>query len=886
MCDSSNIIMSYLRISAPWSGGLYGKSALNSLSRAIDQNLLHTRSSQLLTATDQLRFQPSPIENLRAPEPPLGKCLSPPTIVAPIPESLLSNGHPGGQWGMPPLSAYTPFESLLFFQSLATSDVRPASFASISSILSNNQLVRDNADFSADRLSPEALEDLYATLLRDGYDRDANQGPNGLPHDSPSNSKKRKISSPRPDGGSTGVSHAVRVPELVSHLYARYRALVTKEIKEDERRYDLMNEQLQQLQQKPEAPVTAEAPSPALPVKKPEQTEPTEVGVKVETPRRSHPGPISIPPAAMLPVKPTEISTTKPPVSTQTTKEAQPTPIQPAGQPPVPVSQPQPPSLVGQTAPALQAPAPPPLAPRVPVAPATPSTASRPTHPSQVAPRPIPAISPAVGKPGAPAVTPAPKPTFQQWQLDAPPHSPYSAVSPSTTTPQVSATAAKHPLPPPAQIPQSQHKPSIPSTLPSTPAPAPSTVQTPVPIGRPRLSQTPSVVISSFSESRSSRPRLSIDTPGSSTPWKRTPRLSIPESPASPPRPLPEDVSPISERAPSPDAMNISPPREKKTTRRGQTAPDTKPPANIKIEKSTTSRRKRAESSASTRSQARSAASASRDTSPAHADDSRTSRRPKGAASSPDDQTPKNRSKRKRGPSESAEQESVAPEAPKFDNSRYVMCARGFHRTAAPILNDVTTHKLASIFAKPLGERDAPGYHDLIYRPQDLKSIKSAVHQGSKAVASATEAVSTPAADGESPAPGVGASSKNNALMLPKTEDLGIVNSSQLEKEFIRMFANAIMFNPVPERDFGPHFPMINDRGSRESTQSADGDEGGIIQDSREMFEDVEQAVNRWRAAERASERASDELANKNILSLRRGSASDFNADSTDDAKG
>ena len=123
--------------------------------------------------------------------------------------------------------------------------------------------------------------------------------------------------------------------------------------------------------------------------------------------------------------------------------------------------------------------------------------------------------------------------------------------------------------------------------------------------------------------------------------------------------------------------------------------------------------------------------------------------------------------------------------------------------------------------------------------------------------------------------------------MMPKTVDVlppkGIVNSAQLEKELIRMFANAIMFNPVPERGFGPAFPLTNDRGSRESTQASDGDgEGGIIQDTREMFEDVEQEITRWRAAERTT----DELANKSVLTLRRGSASDFNTDSADDAKG
>lgn len=193
-------------------------------------------------------------------------------------------------------------------------------------------------------------------------------------------------------------------------------------------------------------------------------------------------------------------------------------------------------------------------------------------------------------------------------------------------------------------------------------------------------------------------------------------------------------------------------------------------------------------------------------------------------------------------------------------------------------MNDVTMHKHASIFTKPLTERDAPGYRDLIYRPQDLKSIKSLIHQGSKAVSAATEAANTPVADGESPAP-TGTPSKNAVLLLPKAEDVippkAVVNSAQLEKELIRMFANAVMFNPIPERGFGPAFPMTSDSdsGSRESSAQVPDDEGGIIKDTLEMFEDVEQAVTRWRAAERTA----DELASKSVLSLRRGS--DVNTD-------
>lgn len=280
------------------------------------------------------------------------------------------------------------------------------------------------------------------------------------------------------------------------------------------------------------------------------------------------------------------------------------------------------------------------------------------------------------------------------------------------------------------------------------------------------------------------------------------------------------------------------------------------------------------------------------------------------------------RPKRKRAASDSAEREHQAtaamdaeadvdreaeaevepiPQRPEIAKP-FVLCTRNFSRTGAPIMNDVTMHKHASIFAKPLTERDAPGYRDLIYRPQDLKSIKSAIHQGSKAVAAATEAANTPVAtaatDGDSPAPSVNANiapvppppppppSKHNMLVLPKTEDVvppkAIVNSAQLEKELIRMFANAIMFNPIPARGFGPAFPMVSESGSREGTVIPDADEGGgIIKATLEMFDDVEKAVRRWRAAERTG----DDL-NKTVVSLRRGSVSDINTDSMDESKG
>ena len=190
-------------------------------------------------------------------------------------------------------------------------------------------------------------------------------------------------------------------------------------------------------------------------------------------------------------------------------------------------------------------------------------------------------------------------------------------------------------------------------------------------------------------------------------------------------------------------------------------------------------------------------------------------------------------------------------------------------------MNDVTTYKYAGIFAKPLSEREAPGYKDLIYRPQDLKSIKTAIGRGSRAANAAIDELAggEDGAGAETPTKGsgIGGSAAGGTILLKKTDELappkGIVNSSQLEMEFMRMFANAIMFNPLPanERGLGPGFKMQRaddkDATDHENTREEDEEgskgysyvqveEGGIIADTRDMFEHVEKSVGDWRSAE------------------------------------
>jgi hypothetical protein len=153
-----------------------------------------------------------------------------------------------------------------------------------------------------------------------------------------------------------------------------------------------------------------------------------------------------------------------------------------------------------------------------------------------------------------------------------------------------------------------------------------------------------------------------------------------------------------------------------------------------------------------------------------------------------------------------------------------VQAHRNFARISNVIINDITQHKHAGPFQKPVREKDAEGYTTIIKRPQDLKSIKAAITFGSRAINAATASL-------DSPATTPSTSSSASLVLLDKTADLippkAIVNSSQLEKEVMRMFANAVMFNP----------------GSTE----------GMVLDAREMADDIEAKVRDWRQVEGAA---------------------------------
>ncbi|KAL8964456.1 MAG: hypothetical protein Q9183_004437 [Haloplaca sp. 2 TL-2023] len=203
-------------------------------------------------------------------------------------------------------------------------------------------------------------------------------------------------------------------------------------------------------------------------------------------------------------------------------------------------------------------------------------------------------------------------------------------------------------------------------------------------------------------------------------------------------------------------------------------------------------------------------------------------------------------------------------------SATHILASTNFPKTCNPLMNDLTAHKLASIFAKPLTEREAPGYPSLVYRPQDLKSIKQAIANGNKALHALIEQDGDE--EGDEIIAVAGAGGNDARIWVRKNEDLsppkGIVNSAQLEKEVMRVFANAVMFNPDPDRGLGPaystrartkerHIPVdISGEADRDEDEEEKEEEGGVVKDAREMFEDAEEFVSKWRAAEKAGEAA------------------------------
>ena len=51
-----------------------------------------------------------------------------------------------------------------------------------------------------------------------------------------------------------------------------------------------------------------------------------------------------------------------------------------------------------------------------------------------------------------------------------------------------------------------------------------------------------------------------------------------------------------------------------------------------------------------------------------------------------------------------------------------VIATKKFQQLSAPLLHNISAHRFANLFMAPVGERVAPGYSRLVFRPMDLKS--------------------------------------------------------------------------------------------------------------------------------------------------------------------
>ncbi|KAL1954397.1 hypothetical protein VTO42DRAFT_1212 [Malbranchea cinnamomea] len=823
---------------------------------------------------------------------------------------------------MPPLSSYTPFESLLFFQSLATCETRPANFVAISELLNSNPFVRQDVTYDSSRLSPQALEELYTTLITEGLDSLGDTSENQA-----TNPKKRKVAAPSLQDVK---AHSTIIPELVPRLYAAYKERVTREIKLEEQRYREIKEEIIKLENLPEessppAQMEAEVSQHVAVQEKKlddaygrdESSQPIATGhsraslpsakpPKIQQPFNQQP-PSVMTSAQINGAAKTEQSTS-PQIIIEQGYSNQPArngyqQIHPKTDQ-IPKLQPAPAAAksVHVTIPpyqrAAQFPNPSFSSGTSPPLPSV-SISQQPLKPTRTPVTSSPVVSQQAPQAAVPqASTPAnhqhvwyPHPTPQQAG--------YASFPPYTNAPHTNNHIPGGQFPPMPPNPYGHVPPSgsfqSPYSAPATQnhfgtnqgkASPSQTVHPARPDVRPAGSVK--VEIPSFSKSLPQR------RPISRTPWKMPDPIIIPQRPSSPVPPRPEDISPISDKAPSP-GFQLSPDLRKARTELNQSPREqggthvleNHLAVNTRSRRTTPSRnRGRLSPSAarSTRSRSRGYSVTSRDDdSDATAIQTRIKKEvPSTPAGFSDEIESKSASKRKDISSGFVTDDGQLSTG---HATQYVRCSRNFGRTCGPIMNDVATHKYASIFAKPLTDRDAPGYRNLIYRPQDIKSIKSAIHQGNKAVIAATEA-------GEIESPGTGSGlgatpPRTNGLVLRKTADIvppkAIVNSSQLEKELIRMFANAVMFNPTPDQTFGPSFPMRTDARSREPTQQSEPEEGGIIADTLEMYDDIEKAISTWRAAERAA----GDFASASLLSLRRGSTGDVNIDSTtDEAKG
>ncbi|QIW97332.1 hypothetical protein AMS68_002850 [Peltaster fructicola] len=715
---------------------------------------------------------------------------------------------------LPSTSIYTPLESLLLFQALRIGAVESNTFTRISDELKAVPLVKDDPSYDAARLTPDALRQLYLDLLKDEAKRDLERQLNGdvLP-----TSRKRKAPSPKLPSVQEAVQHSHLIPQLITRLYTRYREITVNQIREQEKRYDGAVRELDEIkagkldeklnasrQTSPKMSVASliqtENQPPKSTTKRPSQTRIDAVinhGPNDQTLHRRTPSGTVLPPLSeMTPHSP---HYTVPPKMNsghayQPSQSAYPAHGHHVGSPQL----------------------------------------HNPINRASASPRPILpppaalAASPSLGSPGvstptmqspqayhAQARVPAPQQQQQQnnqaygrpYQLAQPPHLP---------TPQGYYPPQQYPDRRPSYPHQPQQVPVRPGYVQYQNSPyqqvAPQMQQYPVqyqpqympnaPATGPRPQPTQRVIMSDVLRALTTPPR-----PLRQPVWKSEKRPLPGEAPGSPTRPIVEPLSPVLARASSP-------------TRRAQ---------------STRTRKSKRESSIAVSDHddsARHTRSVSVVSTAKSTDDNASKRRVKNEATpfvadseEPEQVVPSMTTRKRRGtltqPPAKRQKHSVDDtddEPPPRPTT--VPATRNFARMSTVIMQEIISHKHGSRFAQPVRDKDADGYSTFVKMPQDLKSIRAAITNGSRAITAATTA--------EAPSTPGGTKAQDSVVELDRSIDLippkAIVNGAQLEREIMRMFANAVMFNPG---------------------------EDGMVSDTREMFEDVEARIAEWRGAER-----------------------------------
>nr|OQO29051.1 hypothetical protein B0A51_03386 [Rachicladosporium sp. CCFEE 5018] len=770
---------------------------------------------------------------------------------------------------------YTPLESLLLFQALRANPSQHVDFTKIASDLQAIPLVTSDVSYDAARLTSDALRDLYLGLLKEEAKADLERqlAQDDVAHvngDASPGSRKRKLASPKIPTVQEATKHTHLIPRLLTRLYTRYRENVVSDIRLQEKRHAAATRELedinagkldekllkQQAHTSPQ-PSSAAHTQPALVRRDFTQAgnggSPTSARASAEpaAPPRYSQAKID----AVINHGPepqdnhgshrrTSSNTTLPPLSEmapQSPRFGIP-PRLPSGQSssqatPYSPHHAHPPSALGS--------------PHLQHSLSRPSSSPRPILPPPAGMK----LMPTGHLPGSPNMHgPPPTLPYQQqypppqqyqaphrmsssgapahdWQHRAYPAShaphlgtpqPYYQPSQPTYGDRRSSYTPSHGQPayqapphhaggrmlPPFQV--SQQDAGTPYQSPQPPAQqyAQRGQQTPQYAPRPpQAYPQPAPATAPRLQSQSSQPHLVSDIVAAlATPprlaqpvWKSERKPRSGHGPGSPTAPAAEPLSPPKPHAPTPAPATTSP----QTRRSGRNATREASTVSSTVDGSRMPTRSHSVSSQTSRRPKPSPATTSHmPSSPAPTTAKRTTRRNTLTRDAPPSATS---SKRKRG------SPSATPVPHPLRTT--IMATRSLGRMSAPLLADLQSHKHGSRFAQPVRARDAAGYTDIIKQPQDLKSIRAAINAGSRFVSGITSS---------------DADASAGAVEVPLTEDVvppkGIVNGAQLEKEILRMLANAVMFNPG---------------------------EDGMVSDTREMFEDVEERVKEWRGTER-----------------------------------